>query len=233
MKVIMLSSVIVLSAISASAGSGPVLVNPNQQAINSSMQSDIDKLKSDVAKQSEQKVTIAPLAVHDANPYYIGITGGYVFDTNSDVGNDHVLQADDGYDYGVVVGREFNEFRFEGAVSYQNTDNDHLGRVGLTGDSSLGTAMVNMIYTLPVFNNFGIYGMGGIGGGKFTISDGGIDEDAIVFVGNAGTGITYEVTPNFDIDMGYKYTIMNDNTLAGVDVSYDSHMATMGLRYKF
>lgn len=231
--VIVVGFFVALSINSASAGFKPLAHDQNQQAINDSMQSDIDKLKSDVAKQSEQKAVVVPVVAPEVNPYYIGITGGYVFDTNTDVGKDHVLQADDGYEYGIVIGREFNEFRFEGALSYQSTDNDHLGNVGLTGDSALSTAVVNIVYTLPVLENLGVYSIVGAGGGKFTISDGGIDESAMVFVGNVGAGVTYDVTSNLAIDMGWKYLVMNDTTLNDVDMSYDSNTATAGLRYKF
>ncbi len=199
---------------------------------------EVGTLKVEMAKQADAINSLS--AKVDAkedkmnSPYYVGVNGGIIFATSSDIGGvSDALDYEDGYTLGIAAGREFNNFRAELALDYQKVSNDEVFNYDVWGNVNLTTVMVNAYYTYPVTDSVGIYGMCGAGIGSLEVSDGAVDDDSIVFAGAVGVGVTYDINDSFAADIGWKYMITSDADIEDTTLSYASNAAVVGFRYKF
>src|SRR5215216_14895 len=183
------------------------------------------------------------------------------------------LDLDDGFMVGAALGAQFNEWlRAEVEVSghFHDVEGDGtltpggaspvLSYYDVEGDEDALFALANLWVELPLGGVFRPYIGGGIGFGRlsldlsinnttatthYTL----IDDDDWGFAYQLGGGLAFDIAPNWAIDVGYRYKVINnvdfdidddaaDNLLGvtfdeGVDKDYKSHNILVGLRFGF
>lgn len=85
------------------------------------------------------------------------------------------------------------------------------------------SAMVNVWRDYQLFDNAGLYGGGGIGGGGYRSVISGTGLGSLVsandrisnFAWQAGGGIFYDITPRATLDLGYRFFSISESTAAG------------------
>jgi len=226
-------------------------------------QQQIDDLNSSQAQQNEQlgahgkqlanhEGRITTLEKNAYNPWYVraGVRASWLsadvtaFDTVS-----KEVSSDVGFGGALAVGRQFGQFRAELELAHQKTDFSYtdLDAGKISGDVSLSTVMANAYYEIPVADAFAVYGMAGLGYGKFSakgegFSDGAFryDNDANVIAYKIGAGVTYNFADNMAADLGYEYlgtsdpgTSINNRFDATAVKDVDGHNVVASFRFKF
>lgn len=179
------------------------------------------------------------------------------------VGNsiDFTTEFDAGFGITGAMGYSWNQVRLEGEVSYRQNDIDsiELTSITLAGIGSFTTAaafegdgdvsalgfMVNGWYDFNTGSRWTPYLGIGVGTAQISINDASVtilgvdvplaDDDDWVFAYQAGAGITYEISPNVDISLGYRFFGTSDPDFTDVsgipfDVEYMSHNIEVGVR---
>jgi outer membrane autotransporter protein len=157
---------------------------------------------------------------------------------------------DTGYVFSAAVGRAFPGFRGELELSYQENDVGNFSldgitvdaaAVGISGDTSVLTGMINGYYDLDMGTALTPYISAGVGYSDvdftFTIDDpdvGTISEDdsdsAISF--QIGVGAGYQISDNMVFDLRYRY-FTADPKFGTTSSSFKNHIFTGGLRINF
>jgi OmpA-OmpF porin, OOP family len=173
--------------------------------------------------------------------YYLGAQGGWtgLEGTKSSVsGFDPVTGTtttlpinhsfNDGFNVGARLGYKWGPWRFEGEYSYrENTSNATVVGSKINGTLSSNTLMFNGIYDFemgwPVTPHIGM----GLGGASL---DGNFDALSVgyrsktsdfVFAYQAIAGVRYMMTPNFALDLDYRYR-------GTADMTYKTDAVTVG-----
>ena len=145
-------------------------------------------------------------------------------------------QHDSRYDnqgvYGGAVGLDFGKFRTEFEAGYF----DMGGAGGSLGSVTNTLVSVNVFAEPVTISGFTPYVGGGIGYGWFSGSGHNPNnEHSIVY--NVGGGVTYDISKNWMVDVGYRYYISDENNIVAdtgeKGTNYKAHVATAGLRYNF
>jgi len=227
-------------------------------------QQQIDDLNSSQAQQNEQlgahgkqlanhEGRITTLEKNAYNPWYVraGVRASWL---SADVTAEFAsttkeVSSDVGFGGALAVGRQFGQFRAELELAHQKTDFSYtdvsFGKV--SGDVSLSTVMANAYYEIPVADAFAVYGMAGVGYGKFSgngtgFSDGAFryDNDANVIAYKIGAGVTYNFADNMAADLGYEYlgttdpgTTTSSTNFNSTVKDVDSHNVVASFRFKF
>lgn len=134
------------------------------------------------------------------------------------------------------IGYKFsNGIRLEVEGSYQYAPYAERyvdGDVSMIG--ILGNASMDIVRT----DNFTLYLTGGLGlaDHRISTSNSNIDGSDLVFAYQAGTGMTFAVTPRTSLDFGYRYFGTSDasiNSSAGdYTAEYSAHIFMFGIDYK-
>ena len=186
---------------------------------------------------------------YSAEGYYIGGNIGAGMLSDSDISAPNVVNGELSYDtgmvFGAVVGYDFNQFRVEGEIGYQENDVDNFsaGGVSLDGSGDVnGTVfLINGYYDFMTTSAFIPYITAGLGWANIEINDFNtpgsgvpdINDDDSVFAYQIGLGAGYEINPNFIVDLKYRYFGTDDPELADGEVEVGSHQIIFGLRYYF
>ena len=145
------------------------------------------------------------------------------------------------YTFGGFVGYDFgNNFRLETEVSYRENDI----RNGGGEDPQAGTSafMLNGYYDFPIMKSFDLYFGGGVGVATAqleTISLGQtIDANENVFAYQLETGIGWNINPNVNFSLGYRFFDTADPEFvlpAGqrVRMGLKNHELVLKMRYLF
>lgn len=138
---------------------------------------------------------------------------------------DNQPDTEDAFALGGGLGYRFNEmFRidatFDGAFDY-----DFGGAFGNNIDAY--SVMGNVYFDLPLSWIVQPYIGGGIGWGE--VDGGSFDDDGVAFAGMAG--VTYDLSSNMAIDLGYKFRYIDVN--AGPVDYWTDHSFRGGLRFSF
>ncbi len=185
------------------------------------------------------------------------------------VTSDISVNIDNGFMAGLAVGAHFNEWlRGEVELSGHWHDADGAAAVtsitglpttpvtvvaayGLDGDVDAVFLLANLWVDLPVGEVIRPYFGGGVGIGRLSVdlsatpttgpAFSAIDDDDWAFAYQLGAGIAVAFTPNMAIDVGYRYTVINNaelETTAGLggfefEADYKSHNVLVGLRFGF
>lgn len=163
-----------------------------------------------------------------ADGWYARGDVGYGFDGEVD-GDDgeETFSADLDEDWmaSVGIGRAFaNGFRGEGEVSWRNNEIE-----GSTAEADVWAAMLNGYYDFHRGRRLRPYLGLGVGWANVDV---GFDEgDGFAYQGLAG--VAFGLTPQLDLDIGYRYFAIPDLEIAGGDVDYTHQAATIGLRWRF
>ena len=162
---------------------------------------------------------------------YVSLSGGYAIandiDYDAGYGMKGSEELDGGYTFDAAFGVGFAEaFRTELAIGYQLNEFEDDNDVDMT----LITGMLNVYFD---FNNstratpFVLAGMG--------VVDIEIDsEDDTVFGGQVGAGVGFDINDSFILDLKYKYLMVDDADIGGVDVEdIGGHLIQVGIRLPF
>ncbi len=212
-------------------------------------QQQIDDLNSSQAQQNEElgahskqlenhEGRITALEEDAYDPWYARVGMRYAWmtqDINSPLGQ-YNFDAD-GWGGALAFGREFDQFRAELELAYQDMDLDERTINGLRyeGDGNVLTVMVNGYYSMPVYDAMSVYVMAGLGVAQYAgeMNEEGInvaDESDNVFAYKAGVGVSYDFTDAIAGDLGYEYLGVADTDIAD---SINGHNVVASVRFKF
>jgi len=185
-------------------------------------------------------------------PFYVGVFGGYTMPDDMQV-NAPGLSYDIDMENGGMVGAKFGfippEARFLALeVELNGMWNDYDRQVVVTtpfsgteeGDVSLANFMFNVKFRYPE-GRLHPYAGFGIGWSTVTLdgreyADGilvsSYDEEDTAFAWQFLAGLTYDITPTIDLELGYRY-FYTEPDFAVSDVEFKSHIATVGLNFHF
>ncbi|HYD72120.1 MAG TPA: outer membrane beta-barrel protein [Candidatus Binatia bacterium] len=127
--------------------------------------------------------------------------------------------ADVGVGYGFMGG-----FRGEAELAYRNNDIDLID-----DEVEVWSLMANLFYDFNRGGRFQPYL--GVGAGFAQLETLGEDEDSWGWQGLAGVGI--ELSDRATLDIGYRYFVLEDLQLFGIDSDYEHQAVTVGLRWEF
>lgn len=162
---------------------------------------------------------------------------------------------DVGYDNGLIFAGAFgvvrDNLRGEVELAYQSNDISSFGLigvsidpsvVGLSGDVSGLTGLLNGYIDFDMGNNLTPYLGAGIGMTKVnvklsfddidlgTVSE---DDSDTVLSYHFGGGIAYTIAENMMLDLRYRYFLTSDPKIDGVKIDVKSHQIMGGLRVNF
>ncbi|ABL00241.1 outer membrane protein [Pelobacter propionicus] len=168
--------------------------------------------------------------------------------------NDRV-EFDPGIDVGGSAGYDFGYVRLEGELSYKGAEIDSVYDAtsdiryhDLDGSLSAFAVMANCYFDLHNDTPVTPYLGGGIGFATLYLDDtSGVSngvrwslydsDDDTVFAYQIGAGIDISINRYFSLDVGYRYFATDkgkfDEGNAGTRMKFESHNATLGLRFKF
>lgn len=174
------------------------------------------------------------------NLYLSGSLGLTIVKDESE--NDPTIPASLKYDHdnalniNAALGKHFTQnIRGEVELGYRSMDTDIDGTVlalPVTGsaDTDIWTLMVNGYYDFDTGTKFRPYVGAGIGVARYdidmTIAGVSDDEDDTVFAYQIGTGVTYNVAEQWDVQAGYRF-------LSAPKPEYDSHEFRVGFIRSF
>ncbi|WP_027038333.1 outer membrane protein [Mesorhizobium ciceri] len=191
--------------------------------------------------------------------WYVTLFGGASFpnDVKTDYdGSRYSVDLNTGFVIGGAVGRRINDvFRVEGELSYarykaSSFSGSYDGVVFNSGDAagnlSATYLLANVWADVAHFGDAKLYVGGGIGAAYVTADthfdgdDFGYGPGGWGFAGQLGTGVTYAVTQNVDLDFGYRFKAVsnvdlddNDGSNTYKDAKLYSHNLQFGVIYKF
>ncbi|BCR04011.1 outer membrane channel protein [Desulfuromonas versatilis] len=161
------------------------------------------------------------------------------------------LRLDSEYDTGLglaaIFGKKYdNGFRVEGELGYRTNDvseiKDATQSYAFDGDISVFSFLFNTFFDIrnpsPVTPYFG----GGAGIAlvllDVNLAAFSIDDDTTVFAYQLGAGVGVDITPQFTLDLGYRYFATGDPRIEDEDgakfkTEYDSHNLMAGFRVAF
>ncbi len=210
--------------------------------------------------------TVAALSISAASQssahhqgWYVGLEAGanWIDDTSFayDIGNPPsgfpvftgTMSFDTGWAGLGTVGYSFDSnWRIEGEFGYRQNDTDTFfgGKFAPTirsGELTEYTAMVNVLYDIPVSEKM-YFTLGAGAGADFSQIDDGLfgDDDDTSFAYQGIAGLTYALNDRLDLTLTYRYLHVNDpqysdfNGRATEAYSFDDlekHTVTVGLRY--
>lgn len=186
---------------------------------------------------------------------YIAGRAGYSIPDNSELTSSALpgvkinLGFKDKYVGAAAVGLRNGAYRTEVEISYQKNNLNSIkasgitinpATVGLSGNVSALTTLVNAYYDFDTGSRLKPYITGGVG---FTLVDANFtvtgvsgvstsDKDT-VFAYQIGGGLGYAVTDKITIEAGYRYLSGQDAKFIGDTVSFSSSNITAGVRIHF
>ncbi len=177
---------------------------------------------------------------------YIGVSAGLGLLNKSDVtAGGHtvtdVVEYKAGVPFGVAIGFKSDEYRIEGAVSYQTYSVDNYLGVPATGadaaDVSALLFMANGYYDFSIKDS-GVspYLTGGVGLASVKSKSAGVtDPDESVFAWQVGAGLGFKASENVVVDLGYRYFRTSDVTSKDGTMAFSVSGSNIlaGIRYNF
>jgi len=199
-----------------------------------------------------------------AGPYVSGFIGVSIPRDSSVTTDDYNTPAtyqdevefDPGINIGGTGGYDFGYFRFEGEISYRNSEissiTDQNGVKYRRADGNLGVAafMTNAFFDLHNASRVTPYLGGGIGFATLQLSDTyGTDQtsarwrlydegDDTVFAYQVGAGVDIAINRRFSLDLGYRYfgtdtAKINEDSAWVNSLKFESHNVAVGFRVNF
>jgi opacity protein-like surface antigen len=191
--------------------------------------------------------------------WYVTLFGGASFPNNVKTHNngggyDYSLDLDTGFVVGGAVGWRINDvFRVEGELSYARYKTGGYSYSGPSSGSNPASGNLSATYLLANvwadvahFGNAKLYVGGGIGAAYVTADTlfnnspfgFGYGDGGWGFAGQLGAGVTYAVTQNIDLDLGYRFKAVSsvdfdDNGDTFENGKLYSHNLQLGVTLKF
>lgn len=165
------------------------------------------------------------------------------------------IDFDPGYTASGALGYDFSDvdwwksFRIEGEGFFSRNDVDSVRGPGSAffkvDDVTMTGGLFNLFYDFPL-GALQPYIGAGVGGAKFDVDDGFIDDSDTVLVYQARAGLGYAITPSIIASIGYRFFDANDPVLKfgiptnfggplvrKLETEYRSHSVEVGLRFHF
>ena len=187
--------------------------------------------------------TIQDSAAADSD-YYLNFSTGIAATRNSDVSESTVpLTAEADFDnsalFSVAAGwRITNQFRSEIEIGYNKSDFDlDVSGVKFDGSSKTLTGLINGYYDFKTGSRFSPYIGAGIGIARHdadltTATVSSSDKDTVLAY-QAGAGALIEISPDWDIQAGYRYLGTSDPDFGTFTSEYHAHQLRVGAIYNF
>lgn len=169
--------------------------------------------------------------VHEAGAegWYGRADVGYGFDgeVDGDDGEEEFsADLDEDWMAALGLGKEFgNGLRLEGEASWRSNEIEDAGGV----EAEVWAGMLNGYYDFHRGRRLRPYV--GLGLGWANLDVGFDEDDGFAYQGLAG--LAFGITPQLDLDIGYRYFAITDVEIAGSDLDYTHQAATVGLRWRF
>ena len=155
--------------------------------------------------------------------WYGRLDVGTGFDVTANDGADNDLE--NGIAYSGGLGYAFhNGFRFEGELSYRDTEYSPSSQ-----DIAATAAMLNLYYDFNRGGRFEPYLGAGVGYANYDLDF----DDENAFAWQALAGVAIGLTPQLDLDLGYRYFTIPEADFSGTDVDLKHQGVFLGLRYQF
>ena len=186
-------------------------------------------------------------------PFYLGVFGGYTMPEDMEVDSAFVGNYNIDLENGGILGVKFGfippQARFLALeVELNGMWNDYDRQVVITapfrgeeqGDVTLANFMFNAKFRYPEGRLHPYVGFG-IGWSSVTLdgkeyADGILvadyDDDDTSFAWQFLAGLTFEIAPSIELDLGYRY-FWTEPQFDVADVEIKSHIATIGLNFHF
>jgi len=157
------------------------------------------------------------------------IVFGYGFDTTSGTVSPSKFKTDTGFSISGALGYKFRDFRVEGEFTYGRNDAkkrefENGASVPLGGYFQTYAYMLNGYYDIPLSRRFRPYIGGGLGAASFSAENvtqtgvAPINGSTTVFAYQFKAGISYQLTDNFNVFMGYRlFGVSGQNYKSGTD----------------
>ncbi len=182
--------------------------------------------------------------------FFLGLGAGTSIndDATFDNGtNTNSVETDVGFAGLIMGGYQFsNNWRVQAEFAMRSNGVDNITGTGAAapfdGDLTAYSLMADAIYGIPTGTKFTPYIGAGAGmawikaDGVETALSATVDDTDTVFAYQGIAGVEYDMTENLKADLAYRYFRTADATFtpssgADVDVEYESHTVTLGLRY--
>jgi len=196
-------------------------------------------------------LTFFYVPVSGAEGFYVGGNIGFAKADDSELTDSTVpgitvdTEFDSGLSFGAALGYDFNNFRVEGEISYQQNDIDNIGAEGVyfdaTGDAVALSFLINGYYDFINSSAFTPYVSAGLGVAQIEFNNlnisrlgfsGSSDEDT-VFAYQIGAGVGYAITEKVTIDLKYRYFGTADSEYDTTEAEFASHNVLIGIRLNF
>ncbi|HOD35094.1 MAG TPA: outer membrane beta-barrel protein [Syntrophales bacterium] len=186
-------------------------------------------------------------------PFYVGVFGGYTMPEDMEVSSsavgDYHIDLDNGGMLGVKFGyippgARFLALEFELNGMWNDYDRQAVFTTPFRGeeegDATLANFMFNLLFRYPE-GRIHPYAGFGIGWSSVTLdgkeyADGVLaatyDDDDTSFAWQFLAGLTFEIAPSLELDLGYRY-FWTEPEFGVSDVEFKSHIATIGLNFHF
>jgi len=194
-------------------------------------------------------------ALSAPGPYVSGSLG-LALPTDSEISASGHYSADFSYDAGLTLSAGLgyqlaNGLRFEGSLALQKNDFDQIKGYGaaanVNGDMRSTAFLASAFYDIPTGSKFSPFIGGGLGLAKVKINDAYVEGDQavlntndMVFAYHLTAGVSYAVSPQLNLDAGYRYFATEDLSFSSdgtvnkdIEISNASHNLFAGVRYSF
>jgi opacity protein-like surface antigen len=188
---------------------------------------------------------------YSADGMYLSADVGMALAEDADVGVEgepEVMSIE--FDSGVAVtgaiGYRMGNVRMEAEIGYQNNDTDQISysflSLPLSGDMTATSFLANGYYDFTNSSRFTPFVTAGLGMAEVEIDDLTVpgsgepaaSDDDTVFAWQVGAGVSYAVNANLDLEMKYRYFVIDDVEIFDGEVeSPSSHNIYLGMRYTF
>lgn len=182
-------------------------------------------------------LVMAPTAqAAPAGPYYFGIFGAYVMPDDLEVDSEDV-SLDNSWALGAKFGYIFPGAKwFAMELEFAYLADQDIDESGVDGDFQANNLMANFIFRYPdgSIHPYAGFGLGWSWGSIEASAPGfeSVDESDNAFAWQLLLGVTFDITPNWSAELGYKY-INCDYDFGDADSEATNHMFLLGINYHF
>jgi len=190
--------------------------------------------------------TVSTASAAEADPFYVGVFGGYVIPEDLEVDADESVDVnlDDSWAIGAKFGYIIPPLKWLAAeLEYTYLADQDIDVSAVDGDYSAHNVMANLLFRYPEGKIHPYAGFGlGVSTATFEADgsvilgnnaiEGSIDEDDTAFAWQLIAGINFEISENWSADLAYKY-FNSEYEIEDVDVEAASHLITVGLNFHF
>jgi opacity protein-like surface antigen len=181
-------------------------------------------------------VSIAP--AKEAGPFYVGLFGGYVMPNDLEITgglfeDDRDVSLDNSWMIGAKFGYIFPSVKWLAVeLEYYYLADQDIDEPGATGNFSASNLMANLIFRWPE-GKFHPYVGFGLGWSWGSFEEAAYEESDNTLAWQLLVGVTYEITPQWSAELGYKYFSCEYDVGAFAQAEATDHIFLVGVNYHF